>query len=157
MNKKQRGFGLIQAVAAMAALSAVASIAVPAYEDFLTRSKMSEAFTLASDSKNKLAEFYAATSRWPKKQSERDLIHTEAYTPPEFVEEVKVNYESTDVNIALPVFAIHGNHDDPSGPQRCGPLDVLSETTLINYFGSAPDPSRNQPSLRGNQRVEPAC
>lgn len=26
-----------------------------------------------------------------------------------------VNYEDPDINVAMPVFSIHGNHDDPSG------------------------------------------
>ena len=26
-----------------------------------------------------------------------------------------INYEDPDINIAIPVFSIHGNHDDPSG------------------------------------------
>ena len=26
-----------------------------------------------------------------------------------------VNYEDPNINVAIPVFAIHGNHDDPSG------------------------------------------
>lgn len=26
-----------------------------------------------------------------------------------------VNYEDPDINVAIPFFAIHGNHDDPSG------------------------------------------
>lgn len=25
------------------------------------------------------------------------------------------NYEDQDINVAIPVFSIHGNHDDPSG------------------------------------------
>ena len=25
------------------------------------------------------------------------------------------NYEDPDINVAIPVFSIHGNHDDPSG------------------------------------------
>jgi hypothetical protein len=25
------------------------------------------------------------------------------------------NYEDMDINVAIPVFSIHGNHDDPSG------------------------------------------
>jgi double-strand break repair protein MRE11 len=27
----------------------------------------------------------------------------------------RVNYEDPNINIGLPVFSIHGNHDDPSG------------------------------------------
>jgi double-strand break repair protein MRE11 len=26
-----------------------------------------------------------------------------------------VNYEDPNINVAIPVFSIHGNHDDPSG------------------------------------------
>lgn len=26
-----------------------------------------------------------------------------------------VNYEDPDINVSIPVFSIHGNHDDPSG------------------------------------------
>lgn len=46
-----------------------------------------------------------------------------------------VNYEDPNLNIALPIFSIHGNHDDPSGFGRLSSLDVLSSTGLINYFG----------------------
>lgn len=30
-----------------------------------------------------------------------------------------VNYEDPDINVAIPVFSIHGNHDDPSGVCGC--------------------------------------
>ena len=26
-----------------------------------------------------------------------------------------VNYEDPDINVSIPVFSIHGNHDDPTG------------------------------------------
>ncbi|KAL7741992.1 hypothetical protein ACLKA6_018249 [Drosophila palustris] len=46
-----------------------------------------------------------------------------------------VNYEDPNLNIAIPVFSIHGNHDDPSGFGRLSCLDLLSATGLVNYFG----------------------
>ncbi|GAB0089621.1 Double-strand break repair protein [Sergentomyia squamirostris] len=46
-----------------------------------------------------------------------------------------VNYEDPNMNIAIPVFSIHGNHDDPSGFGRLSTIDVLSSTGLLNYFG----------------------
>uniref|UniRef100_A0A0K8WKH3 Double-strand break repair protein n=1 Tax=Bactrocera latifrons TaxID=174628 RepID=A0A0K8WKH3_BACLA len=46
-----------------------------------------------------------------------------------------VNYEDPNLNIAIPVFSIHGNHDDPSGFGQLSSLDLLSTTGLINYFG----------------------
>ncbi|KAI7936265.1 hypothetical protein MJO29_015568 [Puccinia striiformis f. sp. tritici] len=49
-----------------------------------------------------------------------------------------VNYEDQNINVGLPVFSIHGNHDDPQGMGPEGALcalDVLSASGLINYFG----------------------
>ena len=53
----------------------------------------------------------------------------------------KVNYEDPYQSISLPVFAIHGNHDDTSREGGSGEslaaLDLLSVSNLINYFGKA--------------------
>jgi double-strand break repair protein MRE11 len=49
-----------------------------------------------------------------------------------------VNYEDENLNVGLPVFSIHGNHDDPQGVGSEGALcalDVLQASGLINYFG----------------------
>ena len=46
-----------------------------------------------------------------------------------------VNYEDPDINVAIPVFAIHGNHDDPSGEGQYSPLDLLQASGLVNYYG----------------------
>jgi double-strand break repair protein MRE11 len=46
-----------------------------------------------------------------------------------------VNYEDPDINISIPVFSIHGNHDDPSGDGHFCSLDLLQCAGLVNYFG----------------------
>lgn len=46
-----------------------------------------------------------------------------------------VNYEDPDINVAIPVFSIHGNHDDPSGDGNFCSLDLLQVSGLLNYFG----------------------
>lgn len=50
-----------------------------------------------------------------------------------------VNYEDPDINISLPVFSIHGNHDDPSGDGHFCSLDLLQVAGLVNYFGRVPE------------------
>lgn len=45
----------------------------------------------------------------------------------------RVNYEDPNINISIPVFTIHGNHDDVIN--NASALDVLSSTGLVNYFG----------------------
>lgn len=49
-----------------------------------------------------------------------------------------VNYEDPNLNVSVPVFSIHGNHDDPQGAGSSGALcalDVLSVAGVINYMG----------------------
>ncbi|KAI9744852.1 MAG: meiotic recombination [Claussenomyces sp. TS43310] len=50
-----------------------------------------------------------------------------------------VNYEDPDINVAIPVFSIHGNHDDPSGDGHFCSLDLLQVSGLVNYFGRTPE------------------
>lgn len=37
--------------------------------------------------------------------------------------------------VSIPIFTIHGNHDDPTGDGRCSAVDVLAISGLVNYFG----------------------
>ncbi|GES62103.1 double-strand break repair protein mus-23 [Aspergillus terreus] len=50
-----------------------------------------------------------------------------------------VNYEDLDINVAIPIFSIHGNHDDPSGEGHLAALDLLQVSGLINYYGRTPE------------------
>ncbi|KAL9085055.1 MAG: hypothetical protein Q9165_007796 [Trypethelium subeluteriae] len=49
------------------------------------------------------------------------------------------NYEDEDINVAIPVFSIHGNHDDPSGNGHYAALDLLQISGLVNYYGKTPE------------------
>jgi double-strand break repair protein MRE11 len=53
----------------------------------------------------------------------------------------KVNYEDPFQSVSLPIYSIHGNHDDPSREGGNGDslaaLDLLAVSNLINYFGKA--------------------
>ncbi|KAK9384902.1 Mre11 DNA-binding presumed domain-containing protein [Lipomyces mesembrius] len=50
-----------------------------------------------------------------------------------------INYEDPDINVAIPVLAISGNHDDASGDGNLAALDILSVTGLVNHFGRVPE------------------
>ena len=52
-------------------------------------------------------------------------------------EETCLNYENPNLNISLPIFTIHGNHDDPTGPGCLSVIDILSLNGLVNYFGKS--------------------
>lgn len=46
-----------------------------------------------------------------------------------------VNYQDENLNISIPVFSIHGNHDDPTGAEGLCALDLLGASGLVNHFG----------------------
>ncbi|KFQ17781.1 Double-strand break repair protein MRE11, partial [Merops nubicus] len=46
-----------------------------------------------------------------------------------------VNYQDRNLNISIPIFSIHGNHDDPTGTDALCALDILSCAGLLNHFG----------------------
>lgn len=49
-----------------------------------------------------------------------------------------VNYQDEFYSVDLPIFSIHGNHDDPSrdsGGDLLAALDLLAVSNLVNYFG----------------------
>ncbi|PVF95145.1 DNA repair exonuclease [Serendipita vermifera] len=59
-----------------------------------------------------------------------------------------INYEDPNLNVGIPVFSIHGNHDDPQGAggaegALCA-LDLLSVTGLVNYIGKMDIPHENE-------------
>lgn len=47
----------------------------------------------------------------------------------------KANFEDPNLNVGLPIFTIHGNHDDPTGADSLSAVDILSTAGLVNYFG----------------------
>ncbi|KAJ8517157.1 hypothetical protein ONZ45_g5632 [Pleurotus djamor] len=65
-----------------------------------------------------------------------------------------VNYEDPNLNVAIPLFSIHGNHDDPQGAGPEGALcalDILSVSGLVNYMGKFDLPlSASNPAIDPN-------
>lgn len=70
-----------------------------------------------------------------------------------------VNYLNPFVSVDLPIFSIHGNHDDPTrdGGDLLAALDLLHVNLLVNYFGGQTEVSQVEiePILlqKGSSRV----
>lgn len=63
--KNAAGFTLIELMIVIAILGILLAIAIPAYNDYTIRARVSEGLVLASGAKAAVAETWQATSDWP--------------------------------------------------------------------------------------------
>jgi type IV pilus assembly protein PilA len=64
-SSAQRGFTLIELMIVVAIIGILAAVALPAYQDYVTRAQVSEAIELAAGLKVPVNEYASQTGVWP--------------------------------------------------------------------------------------------
>ncbi|MDG6347837.1 pilin [Luteimonas sp. 8-5] len=74
MKKIQQGFTLIELMIVIAILGILMAIAIPAYQDYTVRAKVSEGMNLAGAAKLAVAETMSSTSEFPDSNTEAGIV-----------------------------------------------------------------------------------
>src|SRR5712664_879058 len=70
MKQIRQGFTLIELMIVVAIIGVLAAVAIPAYQDYIARSQVSEAVSLLGAAKSPLAEYVGDKGNWPNTLSE---------------------------------------------------------------------------------------
>jgi prepilin-type N-terminal cleavage/methylation domain len=80
MKNTQKGFTLIELMIVVAIIAILAAIAIPAYQDYLVRSQVSEGAVLTDGAKTAISEFYSNTGRFPSSNASAGLAASGSIT-----------------------------------------------------------------------------
>lgn len=95
----QKGFTLIELMIVIAIIGILAAIALPAYQDYIARSQVTEALSLASGQKAAVAEYYSSKNKCPKNNDDKADATGGLAKPSQiagkYVEKVEVDADTT--------------------------------------------------------------
>jgi hypothetical protein len=107
MNRFQHGYFSRQTALLLVLFGLVLAFAVPQLNDFSDRSKLTEAYQLASESKLRLSEFYLLSARFPSTETEMNSVTKSMFNRPEFVRAVVLDSEADEYDVVVKVYLDH--------------------------------------------------
>jgi type IV pilus assembly protein PilA len=140
----QQGFTLIETMVVVAIIGLLASIAIPSYQNYTVRAKLSEILNLASRDKVMLSEYHASTSLWPVQGDGQSLITKAADS--HYLQQVV--YDDTNISVTYFVTNLAGDADG-----KALVLDAEENNTSHGYRWTC----RNSATPIPTKYLPPSC
>ena len=137
----QQGFTLIELMIVIAIIGILAAIALPAYQDYTVRAKMSEPIAALSEAKSAYTEYFAATGGLPLTQA-LSGIGTTRYG--DYVNLITVTANSEVITATVPGGIIPGTGTTPQTIVLSGTSQV--DGTIIWVCGKGAGTGANVPA-----------
>jgi type IV pilus assembly protein PilA len=151
--ESNEGFTLIELMVVVAIVSILAVIAMPAYLDYVTRSKVSEALAFVAEAKTAVTESYYSTRKIPTNNSLAGLAPADNYNQYQYLSKLEILTATADskpgtiqVTIRLPGSTIDGKY-----------IQLIPSTVgdiYMSWICSTPDLDKNGARLN---LIPPSC
>jgi type IV pilus assembly protein PilA len=140
MKSMQKGFTLIELMIVVAIIAILAAIAIPAYQNYLIRSQVSEAMVLTGGTRTAVAEFYSNHGTWPTSNESAGLPTNATSISGKYVKSVTITNGvikaafNSNANAAIQseTFELSPSANGGSFQWTCSPSD--SGTTVDNKY-----------------------
>lgn len=146
MKKMQKGFTLIELMIVVAIIAILAAIAIPAYQDYLIRSQVSEGAVLSDGAKTAVAEFYSNHGGWPNNNESAGLPINATSISGKYVSQVAVangiitatfSGPSANTKIAGNTFTMSPTDNGGSINWTCDPTNAVGTPVPDKYLPSS--------------------
>jgi prepilin-type N-terminal cleavage/methylation domain len=125
--RRQQGFTLIELMIVVAIVGILAVVAIPAYQDYATRAKVSEAISMASQVKASVSEAYISDGQLPATNADAGLPEKTSFSST-YVSSIEVL--TGKIKVELQNTGISG-FDDGSGSLEFNP-DTTNQNLTWN-------------------------
>lgn len=113
MRKTQQGFTLIELMIVVAIIGILAAIAIPAYQDYTIRAKVSEPMTFADSAKVSVSEYYQSQGGMPAGGEAAGIsAATSQYIAGVTYAQVSTSEAKIEIKLNSTTVGVGGNDDD---------------------------------------------